>query len=125
MLSRWGKKYVDNRDWKTYNQKLVDRGSFILDQRILEKWKTSLDRMNNGKYGRHYEFPDELIYWAALQHIILNMPYRQITGFLETYFKDTGLEVPHYSTLYKRIKAMKFEVEAVVKKKTDCCPRFV
>ena len=121
MSSRWGKKYVDNRDWKSYNQELVDRGSFILDHEILEKWKDSLDRMNDGKYGRHYDFPDELIYWAAMQHIILNMPYRQITGFLETYFKGSGLLVPHYTTLYKRIKAMRFDVEAMVKKKTGCC----
>lgn len=117
MSGRWGKKYVDRRDWKASNQKLVDRGAFLLDHSILEKWKSGVDRLNMGKYGRQYEFPEELIYWAAMQHVVLGMPYRQIEGYLKTFFKGTGLKVPDYTTLYKRIKALKFDIEMCLKKK--------
>ncbi len=117
LMSRWGKKYVDGRDWKLSNQKLVDRGSFFLDRSILEKWKDGVDRLNEGKYGRQYEFPDELIYWAAMQHVVLGMPYRQIEGYLRKYFEGTGLKMPDYTTLYKRIKALKFDLEVCIEKK--------
>ena len=113
MALRWGKKYVDKRDWKKYNQKLVDRGAFLLDESILEKWKSDLDRLNDGKYGRHYKFPDELIYWAAMHHTLLGTPYRQIEGYFRTYFEGTGLEVPHYTTIYKRVQKLKLDIEAV------------
>lgn len=108
--------YVDKRDWKTYNQKLVDRGAFLLDETILEKWKSNLNRLNEGKYGRHYKFPDELIYWAAMQHVIMGMPYRQIEGYLKQYFEGTGLEVPHYTTIHKRIRNLKLDIEVAFKK---------
>jgi hypothetical protein len=55
MSGRWGKKYVDERDWKQCNQKLVDRGAFFLDHSILDKWKASVDRKNDGKYGRPFQ----------------------------------------------------------------------
>lgn len=116
MVERWGKKYVDKRDWKLYNQKLVDRGVFLLDHSLLERWKVNLDRLNEGKFGRHYKFPDELIYWAAMQHVLLGMPYRQIQGYLEMFFRDTGLCVPHFTTLHKRIQNLKFDLEIAFKK---------
>ncbi len=117
MAERWGKKYVDKRDWKRCNQKLVDRGGFLLDQSLLEKWKAGLGRLNEGKYGRHYKFPDELIYWAAMQHVLLGMPYRQIQGYLEVFFQGTGLDVPHFTTLHKRIQNLKFDIEIAFKKR--------
>lgn len=99
-----------------YNQILVDRGAFLLDHSLLEKWKSDLDRMNAGKYGRHYKFLDELIYWAAMQHVFLGMPYRQIQGYLEMFFKDTGVDVPHFTTLHKRIQNLRFDMEITFKK---------
>lgn len=83
---------------------------------ILDKWKNSVDKLNTGKYGRPFEFPDELIYWAALQHVVMGMPYRQIQGYLQQYFQDCNIKVPDYTTLFKRIKAMKFDLEIRAKK---------
>lgn len=121
MSLRWGKKYVDNRDWKRCNQKLVDRGAFFLDHDILDKWKSSVGRLNAGKYGRPFEFPDELFYWAAMQHAVMGMPYRQIQGYLEKFFEGTGVKVPDYTTLYKRIRGLDFDLGFVVKKKSGHC----
>jgi hypothetical protein len=117
MSVRWGKKYVDARDWKECNQKLVDRGSFLLDHGVLEKWKENIDRLNLGKFGRPFEFPNELFYWAAMQHVVLGMPYRQIQGYLKQFFRGTNMKVPDYTTLFKRIRELDFDVEVVVKKK--------
>ncbi|BAI62620.1 hypothetical protein MCP_2548 [Methanocella paludicola SANAE] len=117
MSGRWGKKYVDKRDWRSSDQNLVDRGAFFLDHSVLEKWKEGVDMLNEGKYVRQYEFPDGLIYWAAMQHAVLGMPYRQIEGYLKKYFEGTGLRVPDYTTLFRRIRALKFDLEICLEKK--------
>ena len=31
---RWGKKFIDNRDWKEVNENLVVRGEFLLDMEL-------------------------------------------------------------------------------------------
>ena len=119
MSGRWGKKFVDVRDWREYNQRLVDRGGFLLDLEVLDRWKQSVDKLNVGKYGRPFEFPDELFYWAAKQHVVLGMPYRQIQGYLERFFRGTSMRVPDYTTLFKRIRDLDFDVDVVVVKKKD------
>lgn len=117
------KKFVDKRDWREYNRRLVDRGAFLFDMPVLEHWDRDLERLNRGKmyggtvYGKPFEFPDILFYWAAMQHAILGMPYRQIQGYLEKYFEGTGVRVPDYTTLYKRIRALKFDIEVLIEKK--------
>lgn len=35
---RWGKKYVDKRDWREYNERLVRRGELYLSLDFLERW---------------------------------------------------------------------------------------
>ena len=29
---RWGKKFIDKRDWKTYNEELVKVGEYMLEE---------------------------------------------------------------------------------------------
>lgn len=116
-------KFVDRRDWSKYNQRLVDRGSFLFDISVLGDWDRDLERLNRAKkyggklYSKPFEFPDILFYWAAMQHAVLGMPYRQIQGYLEKYFEGSGVRVPDYTTLYRRIKALKFELEICIEKK--------
>jgi hypothetical protein len=117
MSRRWGKKYVDKRDWKSYNEKLVSRGCVLVDPVDLAGWMKDVERLNCGHYGRPFLFPDMLFYWAAMQHVVLGMPYRQIEGYLKSMLEGTGVKVPDYSTLYKRIKELEFDIEAMFKKK--------
>ena len=39
---RWGKKYKDNRDWKSYNEQLVKRGEFYINPRFLNGWNEEI-----------------------------------------------------------------------------------
>ncbi|MBS3055797.1 MAG: hypothetical protein J4473_00025 [Candidatus Aenigmarchaeota archaeon] len=50
---RWGKKFVDNRDWIEYNKRLVTRGEFLLDCEWVESWNSELKAMNEGKVARN------------------------------------------------------------------------
>ncbi len=89
---------------------MVDRGAFTVDPGLLGSWERDVGELNSGKYGRPFLFPDRLFYAAAALHTIFNMPYRQIQGYFEEVFKGTGVRVPDYSTFYKRIRRMRFDV---------------
>ena len=69
---RWGKKFVDNRDWIEYNKRLVTRGEFLLDCEWVESWNSELKAMNEGKVGARYEYPNSFMcFLAVLQGIYI------------------------------------------------------
>ncbi len=75
---RWGKKYVDKRDWVKYNEELVVRGEFYLDYDWLESWETELEEMNKGKVGARCEFPKSFIEFQAVLYQWID--YRGLEG---------------------------------------------
>lgn len=60
------KKYVDHRNWPEYNEQLVVRGKFYLDFSFVKNWDKELERMNKGKEGAPYKFPDSYIKWLSV-----------------------------------------------------------
>jgi len=46
---RWGNKFIDKRNWKSYNEELVMRGEFLLPIDMYGNWYEELDKMNEGK----------------------------------------------------------------------------
>ena len=79
---RWGKPFVDNRDWSKYNEHLVQRGEFYLSLDFIADWDTELSRMNSHKRGRRYLYPVLFIQWVAAIYVLFSMPYRQMEVFL-------------------------------------------
>jgi len=57
---RWGNKFITKRNWKSYNEELV-RVSFCYQLVIGMK-----NKINEGKKGRPYEFPESFIKIQAL-----------------------------------------------------------
>ena len=55
--TRWGKKYVDRRNWRKYNKKLVKRGEAYISLDFIDSWKKELEEMNKGKEGAPYQYP--------------------------------------------------------------------
>jgi len=51
-----GNKFVNKRDWKSYNKELIVMGEFLLLIEIIEKWFEELNKTNYEKKGRPYEF---------------------------------------------------------------------
>ena len=101
---RWGKEYTDRRNWREYNEKLVRRGELYLSLDFLDNWDKELERMNKGKRGRPFEYPEQFIMFMAFIYIFLHMPYRQMEGFLRKLSEFVPqLEAPDYTTLFKRI----------------------
>ena len=46
---RWGNKFIDKRNWKSYNEELVVRGEFLLPIDMFDNWYEELDKMNDDK----------------------------------------------------------------------------
>lgn len=63
---RWGKKFVDKRDWKVENEKYVVQGEFLFDLDFVEGWGDELEEMNSGKRGAPFQFPDSFVEWLAV-----------------------------------------------------------
>ena len=48
-------------NWASYNESLVRRGEVILDFDIIDGWYGELERMNQGKRGAAYDYPDSFV----------------------------------------------------------------
>jgi hypothetical protein len=76
------REYVDKRDWRRYNEKLVRRGELYFAFEFLYSWAKDIAQMNEGKVGRRYEFPEPFIQHLMMLHIILKASYRSLEGMV-------------------------------------------
>lgn len=75
------KRYIDNRDWKEYNEELVMRGYFYFSPEFLLTWNDELTRMNAGKIGNPYLYPESMIKFLAVLHC--KFDFRALEGFMK------------------------------------------
>jgi len=98
------------RNWKEYNEKLVRRGEIYLSLDFLENWDEELEKMNKGKVGRPYLYPQTFMQFLAFIHVAF-LPLRQMEGFLRKLSEYIPrLKVIDYSTICKRLKKLDFEI---------------
>ena len=105
---RWGKNWIDTRDWPVYNEQLVKRGEYLLALDFVEGWDVELAGMNADKVGAPFHFPKTLIELQALWHA-KRVPYRMIKGMTRDRVKLGQLpEYNDYSTANRRINQLDF-----------------
>lgn len=111
LKKRWGRKFKDQRDWKTYNQQLVKRGEFLLDLDWVKGWNDELEAMNDGKVGKPYRFPNSLIQVQGVWHS-LQIPFRMIQGITMKLVEIADLpQYNHYSTINRRVNGLDVQLE--------------
>lgn len=97
------KKAYRVRNWKDYNQALVNRGSitFWIDEQTIEDWHSKLKPV---KRGRPLKYSDDAIICALTLKAIYKLTYRSTEGFLSSLIKLLNLDIdaPDYSLLCKR-----------------------
>jgi hypothetical protein len=107
---RWGKKFIDNRDWPTYNEQLVKRGEYLLALDFVDSWNVELARMNAGKVGARFKFPNTLIELQAIWHAH-RVPFRTIEGMTRDLVKLGSLpEYNDYSTTNRRFNQLDYQL---------------
>jgi len=108
---RWGKKFVDRRNWQTTNEELVKVGEYMLDMDWVESWDDELALMNAGKVGARYKFPKSLIELQAVWHA-KNHPFRMIEGMTRDLCKIGQLpDYNDYSTANRRMNKLDYTLD--------------
>ena len=102
---RWGKSFVDRRNWVQYNEELVLRGCFLLELEWAKNWKRELGRMNKNKVGRPYRFPESLIQLQAVWNQFMGV--RQVEGKTRKVFEFGKIpQFNDYSTINRRVRKL-------------------
>ena len=100
------------RDWRRINEGLVKRGEILLDPRILDRWNIELEKMNTGKEGGQYVYPEIFIRLLGYMHLLFHLPYRQTEGFLKALRRfDSRIQVPDYSTIDRRVNRLDIQLD--------------
>lgn len=101
--SKNNKKQYRIRNWKEYNQALVNRGSltFWIGEDVMNNWNNA-DK--TGKPGRPIEYSPVAIQTSLVVQALFHQPLRQTEGLLNSMFHlaEILLTAPDYSTVSKR-----------------------
>ena len=116
-IRRWGKEYVDRRNWREYNESLVRRGEILLDFDMLGEWEDELKKMNQskeGKKGARFRYPEPYMRLLAYLHVLFHLPFRQEEGFVKSLSRYVdGLKAPDWSTIWERTKSLDMKLDGV------------
>lgn len=116
--NRWGKDFIDNRDWKVYNEEVVKRYEMYLDLDWVKSWDDELKIMNEGKIGCPYQYPNSMIQFQAL--LVEKFSTRGAEGItrkLEEY--KLIPKCNDHATIHRRVVAMDYEFKILKGVKLD------
>ncbi len=92
---------MPDRSWKEYDEVFVKRGEILLDMDFIDSWPGELSRMNYGKTGKPFEYPESFLAMLAVVHAYL-LPYRKLEGFTRALTKHVGgLDASDYTRLHQ------------------------
>jgi IS5 family transposase len=97
-------------NWKKYNESLVKRGEVLLDFDIIDNWDSELAKMNEGKEGRKFIYPDSFIKLLGYMRAYFHLPYRQTEGVVRAHATTTVPSIPDYSRICRRINRLNIKI---------------
>lgn len=104
------------RNWKQYNQSLINRGSitFWLDEKAVTSWNAVLP---SRKPGRPNVYSDAAIRCGLAVRTVFRLTLRALQGFLQSMFNVLKLDLksPHYSTFCDRAKGLQIPMSKWLK----------
>ena len=101
-------KYIDNRNWPEYNEELVMRGYFYFNPQFLLTWNEELVKMNAGKIGQPYFYPESMIKFLAVLHC--KFDFRGLEGFMKWLSENNNnFPIIDYSQICRRYNLLNVE----------------
>ena len=102
------------RNWKNYNESLVRRGEILLDFDVIDNWDFELEKMNQGKEGRKFVYPDSFIKLLGYMRAYFHLPYRQTEGIVRAHAANTlpPSSIPDYSNINRRINRLDIKISS-------------
>lgn len=105
-----GKVKYKPRSWSDYNKSLIQRGNLCLwfNDEVIAHWLAP----KCSKRGTPRQYSDLAITTLLELKYLLNLSFRATQGFIQSLFKllDIDLPVPDYSTLSRRLRQLKVEL---------------
>jgi hypothetical protein len=105
------KKQYTIRNWREYNQALVNRGKifFWITDDVIQGWE---EKEKTGKRGKPRTFSNSAIETALTLGQVFHMPLRTTEGFLASIIQklDLAIKSPDYSTLSIRGKTLPIHI---------------
>lgn len=102
------------RNWKAYNQSLVQRGSLTvwIDEDVLANWHPEPE--GKRQRGGQVHYSDQAIETLLTLRAVYQLPYRQTIGFAQSILDLMGVDVqaPDYTLLCKRSADLNVDVSA-------------
>ena len=95
---------------RIYNESLVRRGKIVLDFGILHNWNNELNKMNDGKEGESYRYPDSFVQLLGYMRLYLHLPYRQTEGVVIAHADQKAPSIPDYSTINRRVNRLDIKI---------------
>lgn len=102
------------RNWSEYNQKLIKRGEFYINPVFLSTWNDEVNRMNAGKIGQPYLYPDSMIQFLAVLHV-KGFDYRALQGIIQALSDNHKFKFPviYYTQICRRVNRLEINFEVV------------
>jgi hypothetical protein len=96
--------------WPSYNESLVRRGQVMMDFDIIDGWQEELDRMNQGKIGEPYHYPDSFVQLLGYMRTYFHLPFRQTEGVVKAHAGNKVPSIPDYSTISRRVNKLDIKI---------------
>jgi Transposase DDE domain len=93
-------------NWASYNESLVRRDEVILDFDVIDGWYNDLVRMNEGKRGAAFGYPDSFVQLLGYVKVYFHLPYRQTEGVVRAHAANKIPSIPDYSTINRRVNRL-------------------
>ena len=86
------------------------RGEIILGFDVIDNWNNELHRMNQGKEGALYRYPDTFVLLLGYMRIYFHLPFRQTKGVVTAHAGRKVPSIPDYSTINRRVNKLDIKV---------------
>ena len=97
-------------NWRIYNESLVRCGEIVLDFDVLHNWNNELSKMNYGKEGASYRYPDSFVQLLGYMRLYFHLPYRQTEGVVIAHAGEKAPSIPDYSTINRRVNRLDIKI---------------
>jgi hypothetical protein len=97
-------------NWRIYNESLVRRGEIVLDFDVIDNWNSELNKMNDGKEGASYRYPDSFVQLLGYMRVYFHLPYRQTEGVVRAHAGEKAPSIPDYSTINRRVNKLDIKI---------------
>src|SRR5215207_5204094 len=95
--------------WPSYNESLVRRGQVMMDFDVIDGWQEELERMNQGKIGGPYHYPESFVQLLGYMRAYFHLPFRQTEGVVKAHAKSIP-SIPDYSTISRRVNKLDIKI---------------